>query len=349
MADNRFKVAYQSPEKGMNDLNYVQSAKVEDLCKVASTFYGFLISLDSQEESWLKLKALLQAQAPYFIPKVECAFVYYMGICLQKAFVPDEDTIKSPKAMKDNFMDLYSALKANADAFKYFKYLFTGQRKGSAIGANEIAVNFIEDIFELHGGEDDRALIRISSSHNAGELSIEDFFKTLAPELKTDSEETDENFKKVREMRKSQEPYIALVAILMQKIWDGPNTDSSFYVNLKGEGEAAKLFKKLKTRDQEKFEKFCSKYQDTFITRANRGQIWNDLFDMVSPAKKQVDSKKEEAEAAVKDKMESLRALNMTNYISGRITAEEFQAKDAEIRASSDLLLDETIMEEQED
>ena len=354
MADTGFKyIATDSSKEAINNLNSVQGLTLGELQKTANVFYSFLKAIDSQEESWLKLKQRLDNEAPEFLIKVRIAFIYYYATVVSKAFIGTDDEIKNPKTFRANLLKLATFINSPAtNASDVFDKMFSGNTKG--IAANEIASHFIVDVFETH---EKKALKDVIANFEANPDTMDpsDFFQEFSKVVQKHSDvsnKPDLIRKTVKHEVDSNKIEIKLYMGLLRDLINSSLNGSAFTKNILEKKVYKKYLEDMKDANAASeivavIDQITDSFPDLTDNESYKGAIQafttNDkILAILSRARhKEEDANDAETSSNAEAVEKDLLAMNMADYITKRITAQEFQRRDAEIRAGQSQVLDE--------
>lgn len=334
-------------KQSIANLDAVQAASLQELQAVTSSLYGFLTALDSQSEDWLKLKNRLNQEAPYFLKKVQVAFVYYFAKCLEKAYISTDAVIRAPKDLQTSLRSFGRYLTgAGNTAFRYFTYLLEGRAPNTSIEGNSIASVFIEDLFMLKASGENAVIKNVDFEPDINTLNLEDFFRFNKQKIKqinaaeTPKEFTDALRTYANTAKSNEKPEIKLIGIVLDRILIAIIDHVDFRVDISEDSDAKRYLGKVKDKDLKKqYKEFIEKYngsnfEDIEKYKELSADFSNTFFLATKIANENNTEEISESvnqDPELAEELEGLRAINATNYIMGRISAEEFQAKDAEI------------------
>lgn len=335
--------------QGINNLESAQATSIKELCDVTSELYSFLLKIDSQEDSWMKLKRVLEMQAPFFIPKVRMAFLYYYSTCLQKVFVPSEEIIKSPQTNLKNMQKLNSFIKDSDNrSYKYFKYLLTESLPG--METDEIASTFIDDMMTVHTSGENPLLNVGRNEGTPSNLSLDDLlhdFSEKAGAGQSFQVRDLENRKKMLKAEKEEgDPVGNILGILYTSLNNCMNTGSFLNFNLDIDNDLTKAFNRIKDNGtRNRLREFLKSHSNLQILNGEDSDSFlREFHEEVVKPDLQSKAQKAQKESMEKDRVaskENLRALAIADYITGRISAEEFRNRDFEI-SNTGIQLEET-------
>lgn len=245
MADQALQFKYiQDLGNIEHALGSVNAATLPELQQVVSAIYSFLQMLDSQDEKWRQLNYRISLECPNMVPKLQAAFLYYYTKCLEMAYFPNEETIKSAKEGKKKIQSFYNLVESDKYGeafFKYFKHLFSGKAK--AVEANELAANFIEDTFNYHA-----KMLNLNAEMSPDEMTLEDFFSTVADKLK--DKPAEETIPFLLRAKKNENPSIVSFVKIAQAITFANEAHTAIDVQLDDTRSTIEKIKERSIRDE---------------------------------------------------------------------------------------------------
>lgn len=329
-------------KNAIKSLEAVSAATAPELSNVTKTFYSFLKLINTQDESWTKLRTRINREYPDFISKLQVAFVYYYAKLLEKCFLNTEEEIKSPKEFKSKIQEMKSFItSSNSNGSDLFDRIFSGKTPG--FEANELAKNFFESSFSLH-----KDLLKVNDFQlDPSNTSPLDYFKGPAKELS--EKEKGDILKHISAVEKSEHPELRIYSMIVEYLFNTENLENTFVsTDLLNNNKFNDLLNSIKSREVKQFYRdFLSDLNATPITEDKRKEVLKQLADVsevISPeTKKEEKPKEEEAVEHLKNgaSERELLAMNMADYITGRITATEFQQRDIKIKSGQEMLLNE--------
>lgn len=309
--------------KNRHDLLNAKANNPEELLKVATELRSFLENTQSQNESWGKLRLKLSKKYPSFLQKVQIAFVYYYIRYLKQKYFRNEDFINTADNAKKSLVALEEEIKK--DNFKYFLYLCSqspNAEENSPFKETKLVGNFIPATLQLK-----QNLLNTKGIIDVKSMSIEDFYKRL-DDIKDDEEALLDFTKNALD---SNDPEEQLLLILYNVAENLEKTGSIFQIDLtKDNTKLAKAYSMISNTSKKKnFANTIEKYNGKTFDEKTLRDFKDALIDI---GRTEEEPKKEESEENIS--LEDKLALNMADYISGRISASEFQKKDQQIRKS---------------
>lgn len=298
-----------------------------ELKQVVEELKAFLKNLNSQNEMWNKLKNRLEKEEPVFIQKIQVAFVYYYVRYLKKAYFRDLDSLNNKNVAKKFIENIEKEL--TSDNYKYFSYLL-GQSEttenNSPFQGTKLAANFIASTIKLKSD----SLNLKDMSTDISNMGIEDFYTDIA-NIKDDNEKMLDIMK---ERLTSKEAEKNFIIDLIQIVRSLEKTNSVFKIDLKDtDTELGKTFTEIDvSKRKEKIKDLVREYNNKVFDKKVTDEFINKLCEIG----KKEDIKKEDTNRVANTSLEDKLALNIADYITGRITASEFQKKDQEIRKNEE-------------
>lgn len=333
----------EDPREGISYLEGVNSANITELSKVVAVLHSFLVKISSTDDEWNLLRSCLDKSVPCFLPKIRLTFLYYFSKCLEKQFLDKEDLIHAPKTSKSNLASLRTTISEDADGSRdlyiMFKEMFQDNVKHAGIKSNMMVAEFLEDTFEkqadLLGLKDGRIL--------PSSMSVTDFFKTATETLKED-DPVEKSMSFVVDGLKSQSCEIQAFCSIFTNILAESAIDGTFRAN--AGGRLTKIINKISNEDlRTAYHQLVEELNGNVITVDNRKDYLDKLFKLANDINgKLVKKETTEEPDNVSSSMKDLLAMNMADYISGKITAEDFQLRDEKIRSLNSQSLNETII-----
>lgn len=308
--------------KNRHDLLNAKANSPEELLKVATELRFFLEDVQSQNETWGKLRIKLYKKHPKFLQKVQIAFVYYYIRYLKQKYFRNEDFLNTADNSKKSLSAIKEELKK--DNYSYFSYLCTqsiNAEENSPFKDTRDIGTFLPSTIQLK-----QNILGSQETVDIKNMSIDDFYRKL--NSVKDVEEDFLDFAKNAIF--SNDPEEKLLVILINLGDNLEKTGSVFQVDLTKETtNFVKIYTKLSNDiKKKKFKDIVEKYNGKTFDKETLTAFKQDLIDI----NKEVVAKKEEAEENVS--LEDQLAMNMADYISGRISATDFQKKDQQIRKS---------------
>lgn len=344
MADIKFDI---------NNLDGVILSKSEAVQKVLEELSKFLNAVESQNEDWAKLKDRLMSEAPYFLPKIQLAFVYYFSKLIDIKYIGSDDDVKSETTLKGKLKELDSFINSDSELIKYYKYLFSGESSIEGIAVNTVAKNFISDTLHVK-----HSLLGLSVNlQHSKNVTVEDFFKDIESIFEKDNEI--QAFTNADVATQNSDPRIKLAGHLAKNVigkkalkvplGDGLVDNSYLDTLVDNLKDVSENLEKIKTE----LKNYLNEHSKDIITDDNAQATLKELSAIIYPVKeepkedkaeKKSDDKSEEVKEAINtENLTDALAINVANYLAGKITAAEFQQTDSQIRASEDQTLNETI------
>lgn len=324
--------------KGPNLLSNVSVSNVETTKGVAQTMYTFLRYLDSEDENWRKLKSRLNDCMPSFIQKVQVAFIYYFAKNLELRFLKTNEDAKTPKKLEDMAKYLVNCIEHQDDMYRYFEQLFDSNSSNhAAVATNELVSNFLSDTVQMKG-----KLLGYSSDINltTDTITMEEFFENLDSLLQKSSE-PGAFFPTVFKTTSLQDPVKAASGQLIAFI-SGLSVAGGTMRGLSKDGKLKSTINSIEDPATRKaFENYLERHIDDEITTETAKDLYDDFIKSVNPANLKAKQKTEAIEKANMDAYTNAVALNVANFISGKISTEDFIARDQEIRTEKDQPLNE--------
>lgn len=302
-----------------------------ELAQVTDELRSFLINLNSQDELWNKLKNRLEKEKSSFIQKIQITFVYYYSRYLKKKYLRDLDKLNNKTEAKKTIKGISEEL--TKDNYKYFAYLL-GQSETveatSPFKGTKLAANFIAATIKLKSD----SLGLEDTSTDINNMSIEDFYTDMS-NIKDDKEKMIDTLKERLNSKDAEKNFII---DLIQIVRSLEKTNSVFKIDLKDtDTDLGKTFAEIDvSKRKEKIKSLVKDYTNKVFDKKVTDEFINKLCDI---GKKEEKVKEEDNSRVANTSLEDKLALNIADYITGRITASEFQKKDQEIRGNKEVNL----------
>lgn len=317
------------PIKNRNNLNNAQAHGVQEIKSVVDELLYFLKAIYSQNEPWMKLKHRLESEYPDFLSKIQIAYIYYYSRYLEQKLFRNEDLLKNPDLVIKNLNTLNNG-ELVSDEYSFFSYLLgqsTNTIANSPFEGTELAANLLAATIKAKS----KLLKTDGLQASVQKMSIDDFYKAVG-DLK---EKPNNTLNFIKNSITTDSVNKVFLGMLILSFEDLVNRKGVFQVDL--EDTTTKLGKTFAAipdiNERKKYRGVVEKYNGKTVTDEIRSDFLTDVYNL---QKKEPEKKKEEAtnsDTGIEDKL----ALNIANYITGRISASEFQERDQEIKSENGL------------
>lgn len=305
---------------------------------VLEVLYGFLMSISSTNLWFTELRKELNSYDPTFLQKIKIAYIYYYVTYMKVTYHFKEDYMKDSDKAKFEFGSQRIQQFLKDKKSQYFFYLLNDSKTAeeySPFKDTELAGAFLEGILKIHAD----LFKSEESSKDIKSATIEDFFK----DLNTLSKENDhsQRLQGLSKWLQNADPAIQTITLLSVQIDTSKSTNAIVHIDLKdNQSQIGEWFQHIK---DEKIKslifRFWEKYDGQKVTEdlfekfnEDRSKLLTDIEEKKKP--KQAENPKQEG-VFIQSNIEDKLAMNMADYITGRISASEFQKRDQSIRNSN--------------
>lgn len=313
-----------NPVKDRNNLLNATANNASEIEKVLTELQIFLKTINSQDSNWVKLRQRLNSEHPSFLQKIEIAYVYYYINYIKKAWFRDEDTLKNKDLFKASMNKLKSYL--SDENSRYFDYLMDESNtaeSNSPFKNTKLVATFLRDLIETK-----KNTIGLGNSEiNVEQMSIEDFFNAVKGIQGKKRRES------IDQALDAKDPEFNVLGRLMDLIESLSAVEGIFNIDLsKNELPVVQHLANVPNESiRNKLKNLIEKYNNKIIDESTREDFYKDIAEALKDEK--LERSKEESEKEINTSLEDKLALNIADYITGRISASEFQKRDQQIKS----------------
>lgn len=304
------------------------------LKEVLQVLYGFLMSISSTNPWFVELRKELDEQDPTFLQKIKITYIYYYVNYIKAQYHFKQDYMKDPEKAKQELGNLSTFLEGKES--QYFLYLLDDSKSTeeySPFKDTELASAFLKGIFKIHS-----EMFRNGDSKDIKNATMEDFFKDLGSLSKEKNIST--RTKGLAKWIESSDPAIKTMALLGSEADLATYGHTAIHIDLKDiQTEVGDWFNHIKDREVKSWIfSFWEKFDNQKMTDELHSVYTEESVKLIGKIKEKEDNKKSDEpkheDTFVQPNIEDKLAMNMADYITGRISASEFQKRDQLIKSS---------------
>ena len=342
-----------------------QGVQREQYKNTAIALGSLIRALYSETDAWPQVKEALlkytdestnEPIGKIFIQKLQLAFVWYYLMYLKKEGKLDESkTYQNESKAKAGFKPIKDAIEREDPLYQLYADLLGGSihqfpETPFNNGAIKEAHDFLWDLYTRGGGKE-----------SANDVLSDDDFELALKDVKV-AEKTDETIETLKKLRKKlnteagKSAGLSVVLSMLLCLADSPDNKVFYYGKLgdKSAEQRSKVNNEYNALDDEQrkiadmvFKQSPFENNEQVLnTVENREKIISLVKDVLKKVKDGSD--KENVKESTEGSFEDQLALNMANYITGRISSKEFLRIDRRIRDSQPLHKDDQLLNETE-